>query len=286
MASHLNPAFRFQPDPVPARAGQYRRRKSRVRDARIQRRIKVRARHILISFAALAGLFVAFQQTWLFLISWEGLSIERVTVRCDSPRVREIADQVLAGRRYGNLLLYDIAQLRRDLESHRWIQNVRVRRVFPATLQVEAGERAPAAVLMAERPMLIDREGVRLDPAAPGNPAGLPLFMDKDHFQKNSAAKLALAWSCLDALPSGLRAEIEALDLSEYRNLTVRLKGSDTRLLLGEADFAAKLEAYLADRARLESFGSLQYVDLRFSDRIYIGLKHKRGAAPAGKEAQ
>jgi len=287
MAVNLNPAFKYRADPVLGGADRFRRRKPQSRTHRNSSRVRVGPRHILLCFAALAGFFFCLQQSWLFLISWEGLRIDHVTIRCRRPDVQAAAENMLKARPLGNLLLFDIGLLRRDLESHRWIREVRVRRVFPESLSIDIRERVPAAVLQASASILIDREGVLLDPAGSEDRAGLPLFIDAGRFQKDREGKLALAWACLDDLTPSQKNLIAELDLTEYRNVTAGLKGSNLRIKLGEGDFSEKLKTYMKDRARLESYGPLLYIDLRFSDRIYLGLKHGSGAGivAAGKEA-
>lgn len=287
MAVNLNPAFHYRADPVLDRSDRFRRRTSSSRSRRKPGRIRVDPRHIFVSFAALVGLFIGIQQAWIFLISWDGLNIEHVVIRCRRPDVQAAAEETTRGRPMGNLLLFDIDGLRRDLESHRWIREVRVRRVFPRSLNIDIRERVPAAVLLGTAATLIDREGTFLDSAPTGDPAGLPVFRDAGDFQEDLEDKLALAWSCLDDMTPSQRALIAELDLSEYRNVTAGLKGANLRIKLGDGGFSEKMKTYMTERARLESYGPLRYIDLRFSNRIYLGLKPSpgTGAAAAGKEA-
>lgn len=288
MAVNLNPAIKFRSNSLLSESDRFQRRKTQVRTRRPQSRIRVQPRHILISFLSLVLLFVALQQAWLFLIDWDGLEIEKVAIRCRKPDVQSAAEHLISGRRMGNLLLFDIGRLRRDLEAHRWVREVRVRRVFPSSINIEIRERTPEAVLLTTPPMLIDREGVRLDPAGPGDSTALPVFRDKAGFRSDVERKLSLAWNCMGDLSTRQKSIIAGLDLTEHRNVVAELKGTDLRIKLGDSEFASKMETYLRDRVRLESYGPLNYIDLRFSDRIYLGRKTapRADVAAAGKEAQ
>jgi cell division septal protein FtsQ len=248
MAVNLNPAIRYRSNSLISESDRFQRRKTQVRTRRPQSRIRVQPRHILISFFSLVLLFVALQQAWLFLIDWNGLEIEKVAIRCRKPDVQAAAEHLISGRRMGNLLLFDIGRLRRDLEAHRWVREVRVRRVFPSSINIEIRERAPEAVLLTSPPMLIDREGVRLDPAGPGDAKALPVFRDKSGFRRDVDRKLTLAWNCMDDLSTRQKSMIAGLDLTEHRNVVVELKGTDLRIKLGDKEFAAKMETYLRDR--------------------------------------
>lgn len=69
----------------------------------------------------------------------------------------------LLGRIKGkNVFELDLHQAGKRLESHPWIESVKIRRRLPATITVFAGERTPALVVAAPRRLLVDRHGVIL----------------------------------------------------------------------------------------------------------------------------
>ena len=60
------------------------------------------------------------------------------------------------------------------------------------------------------------------------------------------------------------------LNLSEFKNIQVKQKGSATWIKLGHDRFSEKLQIFQSERANLEKFGIMDYVDLRFQDRLYF----------------
>ncbi len=63
---------------------------------------------------------------------------------------------------------------------------------------------------------------------------------------------------------------IDVLDLSGYKNVVVRFKESTTDLKLGADRFPEKLKSFQDWRPQLDTFEPLEYVDLRFQDRVYF----------------
>jgi hypothetical protein len=62
-----------------------------------------------------------------------------------------------------------------------------------------------------------------------------------------------------------------ALDLCQNDSVSLYLKDQRTKIILGSEGFSQKLKFYQSNRERLETqYGPLDYVDLRFDDRIYL----------------
>ncbi len=270
MAYNLNPTLRHQRHDYISEAMQFQRGKRKIKIKRIQRKSKMRFRHILFYFILLAGIFYAVQQTYLFLISWDRLNVQDVEVVSGKPEIKEEIQGFLEGKSLGNILLLDISLLQEKFTAHRWIKEVRVRKILPSTLKIEAKVRNPIALLKLDEVYLIDREGILLEKVEKGEKVNLPLLIDSNKFRKDQKEKFQLAWECLDSLSPDEKEQIEVLDLTEYENVSVRLKNCRTVLILGNERFSQKLKIFSKLRARLERFGELEYVDLRFHDRLYI----------------
>ena len=65
--------------------------------------------------------------------------------------------------------------------------------------------------------------------------------------------------------------KIKAMDLTYYRWVTLHLRDRETKIVLTYDNFAQKLKYYFENHNALEErFGPLEYVDLRFQNRLYI----------------
>jgi len=277
MAVDLHSALKLRREPFLSSSLQYRRRGEGIRTKKIQKKFKVKLIRILLAFLLLIGLFVLIQQTYLFLITWDNLNVRGFEIDCQKAGVKEEIAELFQGKKLGNILLVNIDHLQDMLERHRWVKNVCVRKIFPSSLRIEIQERIPAAVVKKDKFYLIDREGILLEETNPQERYDLPLLTDSDGFESHYQEKLKLAWECLDSLPAPERELIEVLDLSEYANVVAHLRGEETRLKLGADQFPQKLKTFRQYQTKLEKFEPLEYVDLRFEDRLY--LKPQKGSS-------
>ncbi len=277
MAYNLIPSARNRTHTFLSEPVQFQRARGKTKTKKIQRKIRLKFKHILFHLILIGGIFFALQRVYLFLISWDKLDIKDVTVLCRMPEIKEETQRFFEGKHLGNILLLDISLLQEKFTAHRWIKEVRVRKILPSSLKIEIKERTPVALLKQGHTYMIDEDGVFLEKIERGEKENLPLLIDSNTFKKDYEEKLNLAWECLRSLAPSEKERIEVLDLTEYENVIVRLKNNPTRLILGNTRFSEKINLYSRLRAKLERFGELEYVDLRLHDRIYI--KPKRNIA-------
>lgn len=270
MAYNLNPTVRHRTHSLLAEPMQFQRGRGKIKTKKIQRKVKLKFKHILFYIILLGGIFYSLQQSYLFLISWDKLNIQEVEVISQKPEIKQEIQQFLEGKRLGNILLLDISLLQEKFTAHRWIKEVRVRKILPSTLKIEIHARTPAALLKHSLTYVIDEEGVFLEQIKQGETVNLPLLIDSNLFQKDYEGKLNLAWECLRSLSPEEKEQLEVLDLTEYENVTVLLKENQTRLILGNDRFSEKIRLYTRMQAKLEKYGDLEYIDLRLHDRLYI----------------
>lgn len=275
MAVDFNPVYRYRTNPFFSQTKQFRRKKGRVKTKKVQKKIKLKFKHILFCFILQIGIFFGVQQSYLFLLSWENLNVDKIEILCSQPEIKAEIQHFFKDKKLGNILLLDIGHLQQTLSIHRWIKDVQVKKIFPSSLKIEIKERTPVAVVKKETLFLIDKQGVLLEQINPQEIANYPLFIDLNNFEKDYQEKIKLAWECLANLFPSEKELIEVLDLSGYENVTVKLKESATRLILGNNKFSEKLRSYQKNRASLEKYGDLEYVDLRFPDRLFIKARKK-----------
>jgi cell division septal protein FtsQ len=249
---------------------EFKRGLEKVPVKKIQRKLNVRWRHLLLFFLAIAGFFFGLMKAYLYLINCDDFAVKKFVIACRQEFIGRDVRALLDASKFRNLLLLDIGSLQDRIEAHRWVKEARLRKVFPSTLKVEITERAPAAVLrVGESFLLIDRDGVRLEQLASREDASLPLLIDSSSFRDGYQDKLALAWKCLDDLTPDERLEVDTLDLSEPGSVSLYLMGQSTRLVLGGERFSGRFSFIRSYQETLEAQnGPIEYIDLRFDDRI------------------
>jgi len=270
MAVNLNSVLKYHRQSVLSDSFSFRRQQGTIKTKKIQRKIKLKFVHLLLAFFLLTGIFLLIQQTYLFLISWNYLKVKNIEVFCPKTDLQEEIKEFLQGKEMGNILLLNIEHLQNLLEDNRWVKNVYIRKIFPASLKIEIEERKPTAVIQKENFYLVDKEGVLLEKIDRQDYSYLPLLVDSNNFQKDFKDKFNLAWACLDNLAPSQKDEIEMIDLSDYGNVSIKLKGLEMKLKLGCDRFSEKLSFFQKYLFKLEKFRPLEYVDLRFEDRIYL----------------
>ena len=90
-------------------------------------------------------------------------------------------------------------------------------------------------------------------------------------FAEGRDVKLALAWACWDELDAADRERVRRLDVTRPDDVVATFRDDPVRIRLGAEGFARKIAEYRGARDRWTgAFGALEYVDLRFPDRIYL----------------
>ncbi len=250
---------------------QFQRGERNIQVKKQARKVSLKLRHILISIAFVALLFFAFYKFYVFLITWDRLTIRDIQVACPNEEVRSHVLGLTHTMTWGNFFLLDVAKVQKALTSYCWVKDVLVRKTFPSSLKIDVAARTPAALIHKEAIYLIDETGVILERADPSAYPGLPRLLDEGRFSQDSEEKLKLTWECLKSLSPEANSRVESLDLSDLGDVVLQFRGSSTRIKLGADDFAQKLDHYQQNIARWESeHGVLEYVDLRFPDRVII----------------
>ncbi|MBN1274543.1 MAG: FtsQ-type POTRA domain-containing protein [Candidatus Aminicenantes bacterium] len=238
---------------------------------KIRRRSKITCRKILFFFVLTAALFFIVQQTCFLLYQWKTLNVKEIKITCLRSTTRETAERLIRGQVLGNILLLDTGRLRDILAEYAWIRTVQIRKILPNTLEINIEERTPVALLKEDAFHLIDKEGIVLESLGTRNKTHLPLLVDGGNFEKNRKEKIGQAINLLRSLKTEDRDLIDVIDLSEPFNIKAILKEQRLKLILGKHKFSERLDRYRSLAAGLkQKFGKLEYIDLRFDDRIYL----------------
>lgn len=270
VSSKARPAFLAQPLVFQRGEGTPRAKKT-------PRRISLRTKHVFLLFFFFAGTSFALCKAYLFLISWDKLTVQSVQVVCNRPALKRQLDQAFEGISLGNILLSDIDGLRTQVRAFVWVKEARIQKVFPNSLRVEVMERTPRALIQGDGLTLIDEEGVELEHPASADSFGLPILVDENGFRDGRRDKLDLAWKCLDELALEERAQLAGLDLTNPGTVDLRFRDDSARIRLGDQGFGEKVRLYGERKAGWQNeFGDLEYVDLRYDGRVYLKPREPR----------
>lgn len=249
-----------------------------------------------------AGVRVAAFMAVAAYAAWRGVAlvsgaaawrVARVTVagnqRLSSGEVLALMD----GLHGTHILAVDLDEWRDRVRSSPWVEEATLRRVLPSTVEVRVRERRPMALARVGSGLyLIDPHGVVVDEYGPPYAdLDLPLVDGLMSAARGRPAtvdesRAALAARVIDALAErpDIEAKVSQIDVRDAHDAVVMLEGDTAMLRLGEDDFVERLQQYLdlGDALR-ERVAAIDYVDLRFAERLYV--RPARGStapAPAG----
>ena len=205
--------------------------------------------------------------------------VDRIVVHGNERLSKGEVMAMLEGLRGESLFGTDLDVWRHRLMASPWVRDAALRRSLPSTVDVAISERTPAGIgrvhdqmyLVDERGILIDQFGPQyadldlplIDGLAVPSPGG-PMA---DSVRAELASRIITA---VHAKPD-LSKKLSQVDVSDVHNAAVILSGDPAVIYLGDDNFAQRLQAYvdLAPALR-ERVPSIDYVDLRFDDRIYV----------------
>jgi cell division protein FtsQ len=208
------------------------------------------------------------------------LAIDHMVVRGHQ---RLSAGEVLSlveGLRGQNILAVKLDHWQRKLLSSPWVEAATIRRVLPSTLEITIHERQPMGIGRLGTTMyLIDAKGVIVDEYGPTYAdIDLPIIdglaaspQDGGSIIDVARAEFAArAIGALSARPEVLK-KVSQIDVADLHDAVVILDGDSALLRLGDTDFVARLQQYidLAPALR-ERLPGIDYVDLRFDERLYV----------------
>jgi cell division protein FtsQ len=202
---------------------------------------------------------------------------------------------LLEGLRGRHILTVDLAEWQQRLLASTWVEEASLRRVLPSTVEVRIRERQPMAIgRVAQQLYLVDAHGVVIDEFGPAY-ADLDLPMVDGLGVAGPGrgtmdeVRVALAGRVITALSArpDLFGKVSLIDVSNAHDAVVMLEGDTALLRLGEEAFAERLQQYfdLGDALR-ERVPAIDYVDLRFPERLYVRPAKGSAVAPASAQAR
>lgn len=268
--------------PVAAPADK-RFRRAYVKPARKRGRLATLVRPTL-KLAALAGLAAyALYRGGHAVAHTRVLQIDDIVVRGNGRLSTGEVLAVLGGLRGENIVLTNLDAWRQRLMASPWVREAVLRRSLPSTVDVVVTEREPIAIGRINGELyLVDEHGIVIDQlgpqyagidlpivdglAAPGS-GGVP-----DEARCDLAARLIAS---LQVEPEVAR-ELSQIDVSDLHNASVILNDDPAVIYVGQDHFLRRIRSYLQLASALrQRVPDIDYVDLRFDDRIYV--------RPAGK---
>ena len=174
------------------------------------------------------------------------------------------------------LQLRDVAQ---RLESHPWIDHVKVRKVFPDRIWVQVVERRPIAILQLEELYYIDAKGVIFSPLGDRDDYNFPFLtgLSRETLEKNPGEANRLITKALELLRIAEREKAPPLgEISEIHmektfgvHCFTQVEGLEVKM--GWEDFGEKLKKLSLIWSDLQKRGwAVASIDCSDASRVVV----------------
>jgi cell division protein FtsQ len=238
-----------------------------------------------VALLVLAGYVT--QRAFAGIIGLRIFRVQRIVVHGNHRLSNGEVLALLDGLQGQSLLTVNLDRWRTGLMNSPWVAEALLRRTLPSTIDVSVQERNPLGIGRINGSLyLIDDEGVVIDDYGP-NYADLDLpIIDGMSSAPDEAspdvAKAVLARRLLDALRvRNMVARVSQIDVTDSRNAVVLLDGDPTLVRLGAEHFVERLQSYLELAPALrERVPGIDYVDMRFDERVYVRPAQDHAVAP------
>lgn len=217
------------------------------------------------------------------------LRVQHLAVRGVSKIAPGEIEALVDGLRGDHVLTADLDTYRARLLQSPWVADATLRRVLPSTIEITVAERRPMSIgRVSGRLFLVDASGTVIEEHGPqhaeydlpvvdglgGDPRASGFLIDP------ARARLAARVIEATAADPAIGPRVSQIDVSDPHDAVVLLDGDRALLHLGEEQFVERLRSYLALAPTLhERLDDIDYVDLRFDERIYVRPRSGRTAA-------
>ena len=256
------------------------------RRRRLRARPAIRAARALLVLAILASggykaAHVAAGVQWL--------RVHHISVTGNQRLATSEVVSLVEGFRGDSLLTTDLERWRARLVASPWVADASLHRRLPATVEVEIQERRPFGIARIGSDLqLVDGAGTIDDFGPRYADLNLPVIDGLVRDETSPTAPVDRARGQLVSrlvadlrLWPGLAQRVSQIDVRDAHDVHVILDGDPAVIRLGDSQFAERLQSYVDLQATLrQRVPDIDYVDLRFGDRVFVGPAQAAADAP------
>ena len=268
-----------------------RREGNRMVRARRRRRTAARLSLVILMWGAgVAAVLTTLVLGARWAVSPGQFGLETVSVKGASEAIDAEIQGLVEPWRGENLLTLDLNAVEKKLRTHPWIGSsgsVRIQRRLPGSLAVTVDERKAGGLALLDGVVwLLDGNGMPVDRYGPRYARhDFPIIKGLDGMKTRAGGNMQGSGRLAQALAAGVAAtrtlaasvpefypEISEIDVSDPTMIVLRLDSVEYDLRLSTEDYLKNLDNYFAIRDRIKSTdgGAIEYVDLRWKDRVAV----------------
>jgi len=243
---------------------------------------------IVRAVASLAVVVLVLYRASTLALNSQALTVTRISVSGNSRMSKGEVLSLLDDLRGANMLTVSLDAWRDKLLASPWVADAAIRRQFPGTVAVTISERQPLGIARINDTLyLLDQRGAIIDEYGPNySELDLPIIdglgaataADPSSVDAPRAALVGRLLSDLQRRPD-LAKRVSQIDVTDLNDAIVVLKDDTALVRVGDDHFVERLQSYVDLAPALkERVPDIDYVDLRFDERVYV-----RPLGPGGK---
>ena len=201
--------------------------------------------HILL----LTSFVLAGQRMYAYLLETQMFQVRAIEVEGYRKIPKEALLSLVPMEEMSNLFTVRLKKIAKRFESHPWIEQVRVRKVFPDKICIQVEERKPIAILQLDEHYYIDSQGVIFSAAGEGDGYDYPFLtgLDRQLMEKEEDVAKHLIMKALEFMRVMERkADLPLKELSEIHmekryGIKCFTQSGGLEIRMGWDDFGEKL---------------------------------------------
>ena len=236
---------------VTVRDGKFLRPKARREEKGAEKFLRMVKKTIRVAFQLLLLSFFLFSGHWIYahLLEDPYFRVKEVKVEGGRKVTKETLLSLTVMEGMPNLFSVKLKDVVKQLESHPWVEQVRVRKVFPNKILIQIEERKPMAIVQLEELYYIDTQGEIFSPVGEKDEYNYPYLtgLTRQVLEKDPVEAKRLISKALELLRIALQEKVPPLEeISEIHmektfgiHCFTRSEGVEVKL--GWEDFREKL---------------------------------------------
>jgi len=236
---------------VTVRDGKFLRPKARREEKGAEKFLRMVKKTIRVAFQLLLLSFFLFSGHWIYahLLEDPYFRVKEVKVEGGRKVTKETLLSLTVMEGMPNLFSVKLKDVVKQLESHPWVEQVRVRKVFPNKILIQIEERKPMAIVQLEELYYIDTQGEIFSPVGEKDEYNYPYLtgLTRQVLEKDPVEAKRLISKAMELLRIALQEKVPPLEeISEIHmektfgiHCFTRSEGVEVKL--GWEDFREKL---------------------------------------------
>jgi len=175
----------------------------------LKKAVRVAFRLLALSFFLLVG-----HRVYVYLLEDPFLRVREVEIEGCREMTKETLLSLVKMDGLPNLFTVRLDEIAKRIESHPWIEQVRVRKVFPNKILIQVEERKPIAIIQLEELYYVDHKGVIFSPVGERDEYNYPFFtgLTRQVLEKDPVEAKRLIMKALELLRIASQERVSPLE--------------------------------------------------------------------------